>query len=108
MATNIFCLFFLASINTLFALNFIKQTNTNDKGENPRLLYDLNSKGGQKNCLTLAATGTIGKVNMTFLFDGQGDAEAWAADMFLTVNATSIPGDNSACYQWGGYDLNVC
>ena len=105
MASKILCLIFLASINTLVATNDFKQTG--ESGEEPQLLYQLNLKGGQKNCLALAATGMLGKVNMTFSFNAMGDPEAGAADMFVTVNATGIPGDNSACYQWGGYDINV-
>ena len=105
LAAKILCLIFLASINKLVTSNSIKQDGK--PGEEPQLSYELKLKGGQKNCLALGATGVLGKVNMSFSFDAMGDQEAWAADMFLTVNATGIPGDNSACYQWGGYDINV-
>jgi hypothetical protein len=76
-------------------------------GQKPVIDYDLVKTGGESSCVPVAASGVLGTVNMMFYFDRFGDTESWPSDMYLTVNATAISGDNTACYQWGGYDVNV-
>ena len=107
MAFNIFRLIFAAALNLLLVnADFIRQVAP--VGQNPQLLYNLLNTGGQSDCVTLAASGVLGAVNVSFYFNANNDVESWPSDMYLTVNATAIKGDNTACYQWGGYDVNVC
>jgi len=88
---------------TVHEKDYIAQVAT--VGNTPMVSYNLVRAGGESSCISIAASGTLSSVNVMFYFDAFWDTEALPSDMYLTVNATS--GDNTACYQWGGYDINV-
>lgn len=89
-----------------FASAYIDQISTT--GNPGEMGFYTSMSGGEYECGVIAATGTLENFAVNFIFDGNGDAEAWPADMFLLIQNDvpyGLPGH--VCYQYGGYDYTV-